>query len=206
MSDPSDATDLPVPSDAVAPSGPDSRADASGEPHAGPSRKAKARRGSRSGEGKRPVHREGARVDRSGIRHQARIFAMQSLFELDMTEHQLPDILTRLTDEEGDDLPQPVADRTIRLVRGVQERLTEIDPYITDAAPAFPIPQLASIDRSVLRLAVYELLFERDVPYRAVINEAVEIAKRFGGPSSGRFVNGVLGTIVDRIPESPSAG
>jgi N utilization substance protein B len=130
---------------------------------------------------------------------------MQSLFELDMTEHELPEILTRLTDEEGEDLPQPVADRTIRLVRGVQERLGEIDPYITDAAPAFPIPQLASIDRSVLRLAVYELLFERDVPYRAVINEAVEIAKRFGGPSSGRFVNGVLGTIVDRIPESPSA-
>jgi len=129
---------------------------------------------------------------------------MQSLFEHDMAEHDLPDILTRLTDEEGEDLPPPVAEHAIRLARGVHDRLAEIDPYITDAAPAFPMPQLASIDRSVLRLAVYELLFERDVPYRAVINEAVEIAKRFGGPSSGRFVNGVLGTIVNRIPEPPT--
>jgi N utilization substance protein B len=144
------------------------------------------------------------RIDRSGPRHQARIFAMQSLFEHDMAEHDLPDILTRLTDEEGEDLPPPVAEHAIRLARGVHDRLAEIDPYITDAAPAFPMPQLASIDRSVLRLAVYELLFERDVPYRAVINEAVEIAKRFGGPSSGRFVNGVLGTVVNRIPEPPA--
>lgn len=129
---------------------------------------------------------------------------MQSLFELDMTEHRLHDILTRLTDEEGEDLPPPVAEHAIRLAQGVHDQLASIDPYITDAAPAFPMPQIASIDRNVLRLAVYELLFERDVPYRAVINEAVEIAKRFGGPSSGRFVNGVLGTIVGRIPDSPA--
>lgn len=205
MSDPSDANNLTAPSDAVDPVDQESPSPSATGPESSAPRKPRRGRKPGSRDGKRPVNREGARVDRSGIRHQARIFAMQSLFELDMTEHELPEILTRLTDEEGDDLPQPVADRTIRLVRGVQERLTEIDPYITDAAPAFPIPQLASIDRSVLRLAVYELLFERDVPYRAVINEAVEIAKRFGGPSSGRFVNGVLGTIVDRIPESPSA-
>lgn len=174
-----------------------------GERSPAPARK-KPKRKTRSNSGKGPVTREGVRIDRGAARHQARIFAMQSLFELDMTEHELPDILSRLTDEEGEDLPPPVAAHAVRLVRGVHDRLAEIDPYITDAAPAFPMPQLASIDRSVLRLAVYELLFERDVPYRAVINEAVEIAKRFGGPSSGRFVNGVLGTIVDRIPESPA--
>lgn len=188
----------------VAPSEPAPPDQFDGQSQPAKPRKPKANRSSRRKSGNRPVNREGMRIDRSGPRHQARIFAMQSLFEHDMTDHELPDILTRLTDEEGEDLPQPVADHAIRLVHGVRDRLAEIDPYITVAAPAFPIPQLASIDRSVLRLAVYELLFERDVPYRAVINEAVEIAKRYGGPSSGRFVNGVLGTIVDRIPESPA--
>lgn len=125
---------------------------------------------------------------------------MQSLFEHDMTGHDLEEILARLSDEEGEDVPPPVREHTLRLARGVNTRIAEVDPYIAGAATAFPIPQLASIDRSVLRLAVYELLFERDVPFRVVINEAVEIAKRFGGPSSGRFTNGVLGTIVDRIP------
>jgi N utilization substance protein B len=67
------------------------------------------------------------------------------------------------------------------------------------AAPAFPIAQLPAVDRTVLRLAIYELLEERDVPPKAAINEAVELAKRFGGDNSGRFVNGVLGTVVDRI-------
>ena len=67
------------------------------------------------------------------------------------------------------------------------------------AAPAFPVAQLPAIDRNVLRLAIYELLRETDVPPKAAINEAVELAKRFGGDNSGRFVNGVLGTIAARI-------
>ncbi len=121
-----------------------------------------------------------------------------------MTAHDLEDVLSRLTTEEGEEVPPPIRDHTFRLARGVNSKYAEIDPYIAEAAPAFPIPQLAAIDRSVLRLAVYELLFERDVPFRVVINEAVEIAKRFGGPSSGRFTNGVLGTIVERIP--PAGG
>lgn len=89
--------------------------------------------------------------------------------------------------------------RVARLVGGVQTRIGEIDPIIAAAAPAFPIEQIAGIDRSVLRLAIYELLYEPDVPVRAVINEAVELAKRFGGDNSGRFVNGVLGTVSGRI-------
>lgn len=171
---------------------------ASREPSHRPSR-------SRSKKAKGPVQRKGARIDRGAPRHQARILAMQALFEHDMTAHDLEDVLARLSDEEGEDVPPPVRDHTFRLARGVDSRCAEIDPYIAEAAPAFPIPQLAAIDRSVLRLAVYELLFERDVPFRVVINEAVEIAKRFGGPSSGRFVNGVLGTIVDRIPPADTA-
>jgi N utilization substance protein B len=81
-------------------------------------------------------------------------------------------------------------------VRGLQD---VIDPHIAAAAPAFPVDQLPAIDRNVLRLAIYELLRETDVPVKAAINEAVELAKRFGGDSSGRFVNGVLGTVAERI-------
>lgn len=92
--------------------------------------------------------------------------------------------------------------RTVKLARGVETHRADIDPYIEKAAPAFPIPQLASIDRGVLRIAVYELLFEPKVPFKAAINEGVEIAKQYGGPNSGRFVNGVLRTISEGLPES----
>jgi len=95
--------------------------------------------------------------------------------------------------------------RAVTLARGVVANRTGIDPSIEKAAPAFPIPQLASIDRAILRIAVYELLFEPEVPFKAVINEGVEIAKRYGGPNSGRFVNGVLRTISEGLPESRKA-
>ena len=89
-----------------------------------------------------------------------------------------------------------------RLARGVNQHLATIDPYIAEAAPAFPIPQLPSIDRAVLRIALYELLCEPDVPFKAAINEAVDIAKQYGGPNSGKFTNGVLRTISERITAS----
>ncbi|HWV24630.1 MAG TPA: transcription antitermination factor NusB [Thermomicrobiales bacterium] len=160
-----------------------------------------------------------AYVDMSASRHQSRIIAMQALYERDLTAHDLEDILAPLRGEEQPvlpesaletadedetglgDVPRPVADRAITLVNGVIANQDEIDPIIEKAAPQFPIPQIAAIDRNVLRLAVFELLKAPDVPYKVVINEAVEIAKRFGGPNSGRFVNGVLGTISRDLPE-----
>jgi transcription antitermination factor NusB len=104
----------------------------------------------------------------------------------------------------GDALAE-VRERVERLVRGVMENFREIDPYIAEAAPAFPIAQLPAVDRNVLRLAVYELLHEAEVPPKAAINEAVELAKRFGGENSSRFVNGVLGTFASRIETNRQA-
>jgi N utilization substance protein B len=147
----------------------------------------------------------GALIDRSAPLHQARVLAMQVLYEHDLTQHELDEILERLTTDEDEEVPTPVAQRVVQLVRGVAAHQEELDPHIASAAPQFPIPQLAAVDRNVLRLAVYELYHAPDVPYKVVINEAVEIAKRFGGPTSGRFVNGVLGTIVDRLPEERKA-
>ncbi|MBA2276376.1 MAG: transcription antitermination factor NusB [Chloroflexia bacterium] len=133
-------------------------------------------------------------------RSQARVLALQALFEIDVTDHDAEDVLGRITEDES--VPPPVANYALSLARGVGEHQGEIDPRIAAAAPAFPLPQVANVDRNVLRLAIYELVYQPDVPLKAAINEAVELAKRFGGPSSGRFVNGVLGTIAGQLERS----
>lgn len=165
---------------------------------------------------------KGAYVDRTAVKHQGRVLAMQSLYEMDSVERTLEDIIERIRhedaelpesvldtmdeDESGvDDVPKPVADRAIRLIEGVVAHRDDIDPIIEAAAPQFPVGQLAIVDRNVLRLAIYELHYVPDIPYRVVINEAVEIAKRFGGPNSGKFVNGVLGTISRQLPPERTA-
>lgn len=146
-------------------------------------------------------NRPGVTVERQGTRHQSRVLAMQYLFECDVASHTLDEILERMvTDEDEPVLPQ-VAVHTKRLTTGVVAHLAEIDTAIGKAAPAFPVDQLASIDRNVLRIAIYELLYEHNVPQKAAINEAIEIAKHYGGPSSGKFINGVLGTIMRGLPE-----
>lgn len=89
------------------------------------------------------------------------------------------------------------------LVRGVIAKIPELDAIIEKAAPQWPINQIAMVDRSVLRLGIYELLFGKrdEVPPKVAINEAIELAKSFGGDASGKFINGVLGTIYREIGE-----
>ncbi len=137
------------------------------------------------------------RVPRNVERHEARSLAMQVLFESDLTDHDWESILER---SESDDLLTPqLADYTRRLVTGVMANKIAIDALIRKAAPAFPIRQLSAVDRNLLRLAIYELSWEPDVPTKVVINEAVELAKRFGGENSSRFVNGVMGSIAAEV-------
>lgn len=139
-----------------------------------------------------------------GKRHQGRVLAMQLLYELDIAGHGVDEVLARTFAEQP--VSAGVRAHVERLVRGVLASREEIDPYIVAAAPAFPLPQMPAIDRNVLRLAIYELLREPEVPPKAAINEAVELAKGFGGDNSARFVNGVLGTVVGRVPRRPRAG
>lgn len=154
------------------------------------------RRGRASGNGR------GRRSAPGGRRHQARILALQILFEVDLTAHDLMEVLARTF---ADQPPPPETRRYVeRLVVGTLTDQEEIDRYVFAAAPAFPVAQLPSIDRNVLRIAIYELLRQPDVPPKVAINEAVELAKRFGGDNSGRFVNGVLGTVVDVIGRNPT--
>jgi N utilization substance protein B len=135
-------------------------------------------------------------------RHLSRTIAMQSLYEWDF--HQNQDIV-----EIADRVMAPVkkdvdVDYVHRVVEGTIEHRDEIDRLIAEAAPEWPLDQISIIDKSILRLAAYELLKDQDIPPKVAINEAVEIAKTFGGENSSKFINGVLGTLYrnsDRYTE-----
>ena len=132
----------------------------------------------------------------TGTRRQARETALQSLYEYDTAHHDPEDVLQRHSEERHLD-PRVVA-YAQELLRGVRAHEAEIDALIQEAAPEWPIAQMARIDKNVLRLAIYEILYNNAVPVRAAINEAVELAKLYGSDASSRFVNGVLGAIVNR--------
>jgi len=121
------------------------------------------------------------------------VAALQALFELDSVGHQPEDTIARQF--ERTPLPAEVKEFAEELVNGVLSHKEEIDKTIENTAPAFPLDQLAVIDRNILRLAIYEILIDNRVPVRAAINEAVELAKGFGGEKSPKFINGVLGSV-----------
>jgi len=129
-----------------------------------------------------------------GVRRKARTIALQTLYELDCSAHQPNEILARLLHEKA--LPDEAADFARSLVNGVLKNKKNIDDVIRRFAPAFPVEQIAPIDRNILRLAIFEVLFDNRVPVKAAINEAVELAKGFGSDTSQKFVNGVLGSVV----------
>jgi len=129
----------------------------------------------------------------AGQRRKARIVALKALYELDTVAHEPQDILARLVEEAA--APPEVEAFARELVTGVLEHREEIDEVIRQKAPAWPLEQVAVVDRNILRLAIFEILLDNRVPVRAAINEAVELAKAFGGESSPKFVNGVLGAV-----------
>jgi N utilization substance protein B len=130
----------------------------------------------------------------AGFRRKARTTALQTLYELDCSSHKPREILARLLEEKA--LPDEAADFSRSLVNGVLKNKRGIDDVIQKFAPAFPINQIAPTDRNILRLAIFEILFDNRVPVKAAINEAVELAKSFGSDTSKKFVNGVLGSVV----------
>ncbi len=128
-----------------------------------------------------------------GKRRRARVLALQALFELDTVGHAADEAIDRLVeDAEGDPEARKFA---VDLVHGVRDNREKIDDTIRQTAPAWPLEQIAAVDRNILRLAIYEILIDNRVPMRAAINEAVELAKEFGGENSPKFINGVLGSV-----------
>ena len=130
----------------------------------------------------------------AGIRRKARIAALQALYELDCTRHKAEETSARL--RAGETLTQEAVDFSEELVEGVLQHKSELDGLIKRFAPAFPVEQMSIIDKSVLRLAIFEILFSDKTPLKVAINEAIELAKDFGSDSSPRLVNGILGSVA----------
>jgi len=134
-------------------------------------------------------------------RHLSRSIVMQSLYEWDFFGKK-PD-LKKIVEKNIKEFAPGLEDETFiwQLVTGVVKRLPDVDKIIEKAAPEWPIEQITIVDRNVLRVGLYELLFgdKKEVPPKVAINEAIELAKTFGGESSGKFINGVLGTVYKEI-------
>jgi len=133
----------------------------------------------------------------TGIRRKARITALQALFEIDAVAHSPQLTVERLIIDNK--LSQDAALFVYELVNGVLSNKEKLDSTIQKYAPAWPLRQVALIDRNILRLAVFETVINGKVPRKAAINEAVELAKSFGSDTSPKFINGVLGTISNNI-------
>lgn len=137
-------------------------------------------------------------------RHLSRSIAMQALFEWDFIGRR-PEVLKPIVKHTIDEFGPGMEDAGFiyTLAEGVQEHLPEIDHLITTIAPEWPLESITTVDRNILRLGVFELKFGNapDVPPKVAINEAIELAKTFGGASSSKFVNGVLGAIYKQMGE-----
>jgi N utilization substance protein B len=134
------------------------------------------------------------------VRRRARIVALQALFEIDSVDHDPSVVMqNRLEDTP---LSEAGVEFARRLVSGVLQNVDVLDEYIQHNAPQWPVGQMAIVDRNILRIALYELAIDRTTPVKVAINEAVELAKMFGGESSHRFVNGVLGSFVTQMQAS----
>jgi len=141
-------------------------------------------------------------------RHLSRSIAMQSLYEWDFNgkkKENLDKIVAKNIEEFGPGLEDK--DFVWQIVKGVVSHLSDIDKIIEKAAPEWPLEQITIIDRNILRIGLFELLYEdkKEVPPKVAINEAIELAKGFGGESSGKFINGVLGTVYKELSKEQKA-
>ena len=142
-------------------------------------------------------------------RHLGRIIALQTLYEQEMRQDagdksfDVKVVLERNIDRYKAMLEDVAFIR--QLVAGVSKNAEKLDAKLQPVAPEWPIDQIARMDRLVLRIGLYELENEADVPPKVVINEAVELAKAFGGDNSSKFINGVLGTLLRQRDEKPAA-
>lgn len=147
-------------------------------------------------------------------RHEARALSLKALFEWSFNSVDPVDIVGRDAqyyagmvtgneEEAGVEVDQGLS---LLIVKGVIENLEAIDKIIEEAAPEWPVEQIAKIDLEVLRISIFELYFARNVPPKVAIDEAVELGKEYGGENSAKFINGVLGTVVKTLmPEIEEA-
>lgn len=158
-------------------------------------------------------------------RRRARCLTLEILYECDLAEHDSLAVLQKRAEdnstivdylkseqivveeqeEEPEKIPEQFSEHTLEfaenLLRGIDDYLPSINTLITRYAPEWPLEQIAVVDRNILRIAIYEVLIDQDTPIKVAINEAVELAKMYGSDSAPRFVNGVLGTLTEKVDE-----
>jgi len=132
-------------------------------------------------------------------RTRARGIALQALYEIDLVGHPLGTVLSYRFEEE--DLEGRLEEFSRSIAQGVWPMKNELDSFIGEHAPEWPLDQVAIIDRNILRIALWEFAVSGDTPIKVAINEAVELAKTYGSDSSPRFINGVLGSLAARENE-----
>ncbi len=132
-------------------------------------------------------------------RTRARYVALQALYEIDVSDHGVGNVIQERLAEET--LEEKTAEFTRQIVTGVRSRVVELDRFIAEHAPEWPLDQVAIIDRNIIRIALWEFAVNEKTPVKVAINEAVELSKIFGSDSAPRFVNGVLGSLAARKNE-----
>jgi N utilization substance protein B len=133
-----------------------------------------------------------------GLKRRSRELALQMLFQMDMGTVQIKDLEENFL--PGASAPEAAKIMGLRLVRGTWENLGEIDRHLRGLAENWDLTRMAAVDRNILRLAAYEILFDADIPKSVAINEAIEIVKRFSTDESGKFVNGILDKLEKQKP------
>jgi len=132
-------------------------------------------------------------------RTRARGLALQVLYEIDLAGHSPAEVLKERLEDEP--LSEELGEFARQIVFGVLPICEQLDSILTIYAPEWPLDQVAIIDRNILRMATWEFAVQKDTPVKVAINEAVELAKQYGSDSASRFVNGVLGSLVDHQNE-----
>lgn len=130
-------------------------------------------------------------------RRRARGIVLQVLYEVDTVGHPAEEVIAYHLDRNPN-LSESAVQFVRRLVHGTRQAAALIDGWIAECAPEWPVDELAVLDRNILRIALWEFIVAEETPLRIAINEAVELAKRFGSDSAPRFINGVLGTLAGR--------
>jgi N utilization substance protein B len=139
-------------------------------------------------------------MSRMKARRKAREIALQALYEVECTRHAVAEVLANRMSETPLDQEGEAFARQI--VAGVLAHAPALDKQIQKYAPEWPLDQMALIDHSILRIALWEFGVDRQTPLKVAINDAVELAKEFGSDSAPRFVNGVLGAAAAELPEA----
>jgi N utilization substance protein B len=137
-------------------------------------------------------------------RHRAREYALQMLYQAEAAGMPMPEVLTHFWQDAA--IPLEVRAFSERLALGTEQARPEIDALLSSCLDNWRMERLALVDRNVLRLAVYEFLREPETPRVVIIDEAIEVAKRFGGEDSGQFVNGILDALRRRLEGTEAAG